>query len=178
MTNHVHLVVIPDTPTALAKGLGRSHYLYAREFHARHSTSGHLWQNRFFSAPLDRVHLIAALRYVDHNPVRAGIVVQADAYRWSSARAHVNGYDTSDLLDMAAWQEICPLKDWENLLQDELDPALAARLRQATKTGRPCGEESFVTEMETYLDRRLRPLIGGRPVRPVGTVTRFSAESA
>jgi len=91
MTNHVHLVVVPERADALARGLGRAHFLYAREFHLHHNTSGHLWQNRFFSTTLDARRLFTALRYVDLNPVRAGIVHQAEAYQWSSAQAHVTG---------------------------------------------------------------------------------------
>jgi putative transposase len=108
MTNHVHLVAVPDRPDALARGLGRAHFLYTRDFHLHHASSGHLWQNRFFSTALGpHFHLFTALRYVDLNPVRAGIVNQAEAYRWSSARAHLTGQDSSRLLDMASWREIC-----------------------------------------------------------------------
>jgi putative transposase len=71
-----------------------------------------LWQNRFYSAPLGRDHLLTALRYVDLNPVRAGLIERAVGYRWASAWAHVSGRDSSGLLDMAAWAEICPRSDW------------------------------------------------------------------
>jgi REP-associated tyrosine transposase len=165
MTNHVHLVVVPERTDGLARGLGRAHFLYAREFHLHHSTSGHLWQNRFFSTALDARHLFAALRYVDLNPVRAGIVHPAEAYQWSSARAHVTGEDRSQLLDMAGWREICEPGDWRQLLSRPEEAAEAGRLRQATRTGRPCGDTAFVAEMEQRLGRRLRPDPGGRPVR-------------
>jgi putative transposase len=110
-------------------------------------------------------HLFTALRYVDLNPVRAGIVNQAEAYRWSSARAHVTGQDSSQLLDMASWREICEPADWEQLLAREEDATEVGRLRHATRTGRPCGDGSFVEQMEQRLGRRLRLGIGGRPVR-------------
>jgi putative transposase len=50
--------------------------------------TGHLWANRYFSSALDEPHLWAAIRYVELNPVRAGLVVDATAFEWSSARAH------------------------------------------------------------------------------------------
>jgi putative transposase len=165
MTNHVHLVVVPERADALARGLGRAHFLYTRSFHLHHGTSGHLWQNRFFSTALDARHLFAALRYVDLNPVRAGIVHQAEAYQWSSAQAHVTGRDFSQLLDMAGWREICEPSDWKQLLSLPEEAAEVGRLRHATRTGRPCGDSAFVEEMERRLGRRLRPGIGGRPVR-------------
>jgi REP-associated tyrosine transposase len=139
--------------------------LYAREFPLRHGTSGHLWQNRFFSTTLDSRHLFTALRYVDLNPVRAGMVDQAEAYRWSSARAHVSGQDASQLLDMAGWRDICEPADWKEALSRREEAAEVGQLRHATRTGRPCGDMPFVEEMEHRLGRRLRPGTGGRPVR-------------
>ena len=93
MTNHVHLVAVPTHAASLACGIGRAHYDYTRALHQRWGGHGHLWQNRFFSCPLDGDHLWTTLRYVDLNPVRAGMVDDALAYEWSSARAHVEGRD-------------------------------------------------------------------------------------
>ena len=88
MPNHVHLVAVPARADSLARALGRAHYDYAVYFNHRKLHSGHVWQNRFYSAPLDRAHLGTALRYVDLNPVRARLAQTAVDYRWSSARAH------------------------------------------------------------------------------------------
>ncbi len=82
MPNHVHAVVVPMAETAMAKAFGRTHNIYARHLNALRRRSGHLWQNRFYSAPLDRSHLLRALRYVDLNPVRARLVERAEDYRW------------------------------------------------------------------------------------------------
>jgi putative transposase len=60
-------------------------------FNRRYHRSGHLWQNRFYSSPLGALHLLAALAYVDLNPVRAGFVGEAAEYPWSSACAHLDG---------------------------------------------------------------------------------------
>ena len=104
MTHHVHRIAVPHVPTALARGLGRAHYDYAREFNRGQSRSGPLWQNRFYSCPLSGKHLRLALRYVDLNPVRAGMAAEAGDYRWSSAPAHLSGRDPLDLLDVKAWE--------------------------------------------------------------------------
>src|SRR4051812_25751941 len=87
MPNHVHLVLIPGRADSLAKGLGRVHNEYSRWLHIRQRLTGHLWQNRFFSCPLSENHLSAVLRYVERNPIRANLVDDAFAWRWSSARA-------------------------------------------------------------------------------------------
>ena len=91
MTNHVHLVAIPDSPTSLARGVGGANFRYTLRFNRRYQRSGHLWQNRFYSFALGRDHLLAALAYVDLNPVRAGMERRAADYPFSSAAAHRSG---------------------------------------------------------------------------------------
>jgi putative transposase len=157
MPNQIHLVAVPERADSLARALGRAHYDYAAYFNHRKRRSGHVWQNRFYSTPLDRDHLGTALRYVDLNPVRGGLVERAADYRWSSARAHIEGRDPSGMLDLKTWKQICPCRDWEQALAwSNADEQLAERLRQATRTGRPSGPEPFVTDLEQVLQRPLQ----------------------
>jgi putative transposase len=89
--------------------------------------------------------------------VRGGLVERAAGYRWSSARAHIEGRDPSGMLDLKTWKQICPCRDWEQALAwSNADEQLAERLRQATRTGRPCGPEPFVTALEQALQRPLQ----------------------
>src|SRR5258708_2652033 len=85
MTNHVHLVAVPEHEDSLARALGRVHSEYALALNRAEGRSGHLWQNRFFSCPLDESHLRAALRYTDLNPVRAGLAEMPSDWPWPSA---------------------------------------------------------------------------------------------
>jgi putative transposase len=87
MSNHVHLIAIPHTPQALSQSLKQAHGRYAAYWNAQQSSSGHVWQGRFYSCPLDQSHLWAALRYVELNPVRAGMAAKPEHWRWSSAVA-------------------------------------------------------------------------------------------
>ena len=114
MPNHVHAIVVPEMQTSMAQGLGRAHNAYSRYFNQSRRRSGHLWQNRFYSAPLDRAHLSEALRYVDLNPVRARLTDEPLEYRWSSAQAHAAGCDAAGLIDPRAWQANCPRGDWSD----------------------------------------------------------------
>jgi REP-associated tyrosine transposase len=164
MSNHVHLVAVPERSDSFAKGLGRAHFRYALDLNQRHGWSGHLWQNRFYSCPLDRRHLGLALRYVDLNPVRAGLVERAEQWRWSSARAHIDGADPFGLLDVETWREWCPLGDWEQVLRGASETAEQIEaLRQATRSGRPCAEETVVADWERRLGRKLHAARTGRP---------------
>jgi len=77
MSNHVHWIVIPGQADSLAKAFGEAHGRYAHYANALRNRSGHFWQNRFFSCALEANHLWAALRYVERNPLRAGLVAAA-----------------------------------------------------------------------------------------------------
>lgn len=154
MTNHVHLVAVPERLDSLARALGQAHSRYAQRFNRRYGRSGHLWQNRFYSCPLGRTHLMQALLYVDLNPVRAGLVGRAEEYPWSSARAHVEAHDRSGVLALEGWDEICPLHDWADALLGGTDAG--EQIRVATRAGNPYGDEGFVSELEHKTGRSLR----------------------
>jgi len=88
MSNHIHLIVIPQQPDSLAVALKQVHGRFAAYFNASHQSSGHVWQGRYYSCPLDTPHLWAGLRYTELNPVRAGLVAEPEAFRCSSAAKH------------------------------------------------------------------------------------------
>ena len=85
LPNHIHLVAVPEEPVSLAVALRRVHGRYAYYLNTRGGRTCHLWQNRFYSCALDTRHTRVALRYVERNPVRAGLADQPGAFRWSSA---------------------------------------------------------------------------------------------
>jgi putative transposase len=91
MPNHVHLVAVPRTPEGLARAIGEAHRRYTRRINFRKEWRGYLWQGRFASCVMDREHGVAAARYIERNPVRAGLVKRAWEWPWSSAAAHVAG---------------------------------------------------------------------------------------
>ncbi len=88
MTNHVHLVAVPAGPHSMERALRHLHMRYAQRINRMKDWKGHVWQGRYFSAALDESYFWAAIRYVEQNPVRAGLVSRAEDYPWSSARAH------------------------------------------------------------------------------------------
>jgi putative transposase len=164
MTNHVHLVAVPSTEVSLARAFRDTHSAYASYVNRREGTWGHLWQGRFFSSVLDEPHLWAAVRYVERNPVRAGLVAKAVDYPWSSAAAHARG--VADPLLSPGFPPTGAILDWESWLQTEEESA-SERLRRQTHVGRPCGAESFLSRLEEMLQRPVRPLPRGRKPRKV-----------
>jgi putative transposase len=153
MSNHVHLIAVPQSEEGLGRAIGEAHRRYTRRINFREGWRGHLWQERFASFPMDETYLLAAARYVEMNPVHAGLAKSPEEYRWSSARAHLEGKDDS-LVKVGPLLEM--VGDWRAFLDtpEEVD---ADRLRRHERTGRPLGRESFVERLETELGRALRP---------------------
>ncbi|MCH8880425.1 MAG: transposase [Planctomycetes bacterium] len=172
MTNHVHLIVVPEREDALAKAIGRTHYDYTRYINHLHGRSGHLWQSRFFSCPLDDEHYWTALCYVERNPVRARMVRKAWRYPWSSAAAHVSGEDISGLLDLSEWPRQKDRDDWAAQLTEPQDDRTISAIRLAMRTGRPLGSNRFISKIETVIGRRLRAAPVGRPRNPKQNVNK------
>jgi putative transposase len=172
MSNHVHFVVIPEREDSLWKTFHRCHGMYATRFNLKYGLSGHLWQARPYSCVLDEDHLWAAIRYVERNPVRAGMVACAEDYRWSSAAAHC-GLQKDAMLE-AQWLPPHTIQDWRHWLEEESDVLTEQRIRDRTFTGRPCGDEKFVRTTEKLLGRSLarrkpgpkskQPLLDGEPL--------------
>jgi putative transposase len=157
MTNHVHLVVVPERSDSLAVLFRRAHGRYSQYLNTRRHRTGHLWQQRYFSCPLSESHHWVALRYVEQNPCRAFMVKAPELYRWSSAAAHLGeGKDPSGLLDMAFWEKAGGKKTWNEMhtSPDSSDQVLL--LRRCTYSGRPFGEEEFLTRMENQFQRSWR----------------------
>ncbi len=154
MPNHVHLVVVPNEDDALAVALRRTHGRYAQYLNARRQRSGHLWQNRFFSCPLDQAHLWAALRYVERNPVRAGLVERAEEHAWSSAQCHLTGRDRLRLVDMAFWAGVGGAEPWEALLASPEEQWEMRRLERATYAGKPLGTKEFCDHVGDLIAKR------------------------
>jgi putative transposase len=153
MPNHVHLIAVPPTEDALARAIGEAHRRYTRRINFREGWRGHLWQERFASFPLSEQHLLAVARYLEMNPVAAGLADQPGDYRWSSARAHLEGKDDAlvKVAPLLAW-----VADWRNFLtlssEEELDV-----LHLHERTGRPLGDEGFIAALEQRLGRVLLP---------------------
>ncbi len=157
MTNHVHLIAIPDEESSLAKGIGEAHRRYTRRINFREGCRGYLFQGRFHSCPLDGNYLLAAIRYVLRNPVRAGIVDVPWDYPWSSARWIV-GETPADPLTIRS-EMLADMTDWSTFLIEDAEPL--ADIRKHTRTGRPLGDNSFLEHLEQLTGRSLRPMKRG-----------------
>jgi putative transposase len=176
MTNHVHLIAVPQRADSLAVLLRRVHGRYAQYFNTRFGRTGHLWQNRFFACVLESDHLWRALAYVDQNPLRAGMVAAAADYRWSSAAAHLTGVDENGILDLDWLRQESRSADWPGVVGAD-DPDVNSTLRRCTYAGRPFGSESFVGEMSQRFGRcwtRGRPKKQQEPAGPASLASQLA----
>jgi putative transposase len=167
MTNHIHIIATPTGSDSLSKTMGRVNLLYSQYISYMHGRTGHLWQNRFYSCPLDTNHYYEALCYIEQNPVRAKISRYPWTYRWSSAGFHIGGVDEIGLMNKTRWHRQSSGLDWKNLLRAKMERFDIDRLRIHCRTGRPLGTDRFLSKLETVVGRRLRALPVGRPKKKI-----------
>lgn len=171
MSNHVHLLVSakePENISKLSQHIGRKYVPY---FNSKYNSSGTLWEGRFKASTIDSaLYLLACYRYIELNPVRAGMVDLPGNYRWSSYRINALG-ERSDWLTphdlyLALGRDTrSRLKAYQALFTEKSSQSQTEKIRRAVQTGVPLGSEQFCAEIA----RRLKISIGydrqGRPTK-------------
>jgi putative transposase len=156
MTNHLHLVAVPVSKEAFSAAMRDSLSDYARYFNDLYGFKGHLWQARFYSSVMGPDYLWNAVRYVERNPVRAGMVSRAEYYEWSSAAFHCGLRATDDILSPNS-PLVGGIEDWSSWLRNS-DETADRLVRQNTRTGRPTtAAKDFLQMLESSLGRRVTP---------------------
>lgn len=163
MTNHVHLVLTPHSEDGLQKVLKPLHMRYSQYVNKIKGWRGHLWQGRFFSSPLDDAYTWSTIRYVERNPVQAGMVEQAEKYYWSSAAAHC-GLKSDKLLTQLDVMNGVSQETWSEWLALPERQSTADIIRRNVEKGLPCGNDNFISRLELLAKRSLRYKPQGRPV--------------
>ena len=172
MTNHVHLLLTPaetGAPSRLMQSLGRRYVQYANRFYRR---TGSLWEGRYKSSVVQaESYLLACSRYIELNPVKAGMVVDPGQYRWSSYRS--NGLALADqrLTPHVLYRQLGPDSTarqvaYRSLFRPELDDAVAKDIRTALQLGMPVGSERFAETICARMGIRHNTGQRGRPNRP------------
>ena len=154
MPNHVHLVAIPETGDDLRLAIGEAHRRYTRYINFREGWRGHLWQGRFSYFIMQQSYLLARTKYIELNPIRAGLVQKPQKWPWSSAGPHLKGRDevlvtVKPLLEMVS-------TSWKRFLSTCAREHEIDILKKHERTGRPLGEDGFVETLETLLNRKLK----------------------
>jgi putative transposase len=155
MPNHIHLVAVPADVAGLHRLLRAVHGQYAQRINRANNQTGHLWQARYFSSPLDAAYFLNAVRYVELNPVRARLASLAEQYRWSSAGAHCG--IRSDLIVDAIPRStlLSEIANWSRWLAAGVDDGAIDTLRRNGSQNLPCGSTDFVRRLERAAGRDL-----------------------
>jgi len=159
------LIAVPKSEDGLRRAMGEAHRRYTRRVNFREGWRGHLWQGRFASFVMDEPYLLAAARYVELNPIRAGLATSPARYRWSSARAHLRGKNdglvtVSPLMKMAG--------NWRRLLSSAVTEEEIEQFREHERTGGVLGDDDFQRRLEEDLGRVLRRQKPGPKKAPTG----------
>lgn len=161
MSNHVHVLAVPQKDESLARGIGGTNLVYTQYINRKYKRSGRLWQNRFYSAMIEKeTYLWAVARYIERNPVRAKLEKRAEDYIWSSARSHFLR-KRDDILS-GGWLGENEISAYRDFLRGE-DKEVEMLVRKATSTGRPLGTERFIKGLEKILGRDIFAKKAGRP---------------
>ena len=160
MPNHVHLILVPSHDDGLRAALSETHRRYTSLINSREGWSGHLWQSRFSSFPMDGRWLIACARYIELNPVRAGLTKAPEEWPWSSARAHL-GLAQDGMTEVAPLLECVP--DWRDLLDSGLGEEQRETIRARERSGYALGDDAFLADVAERSGRPVRPKPRGRP---------------
>jgi putative transposase len=177
MTNHVHLLLTSSSAGgagAMMKGLGQRYVQYVNRTYRR---SGTLWEGRFRSSlTQEEPYVLGCYRYIELNPVRAGMVEHPGEYRWSSYRANAQGEPSSVVSAHESYRALGPDDQerqaaYRELFRYQLDPGLVDEIRKATNGNFALGSSRFQEEVAKALGCRVVRGRSGRPKKEVDPVT-------
>jgi putative transposase len=173
MGNHIHLLLRPrqGTISRIVQSLLVSH---TQRYHRFHHSGGHVWQGRFKSPVIqDDDHLLAVLRYIEANPLRARMVEHAGEYRWSSFGSHGDRRADELLSPVVPYESLATgaaarRRRWAAYVQQTPDEAELTAIRRSSETGLPYGERCWIDRLcrRLKLDLTIRPR--GRPRKAQG----------
>lgn len=172
MTNHMHVLATPATPESIPRALQQVGRLYVRRVNRLYRRTGTLWEGRYRATVVDaEAYLFAVMRYIELNPVRAGLARSPYAYRWSSYRTNAVGDGPADIARMitphplyAALARTAPgrREAYKALFAEQLGAAALAEIRASVNGGWALGNDRFRDEIARMAERRAMPLARGR----------------
>ena len=162
MPNHIHLLVRPSGEEALPKMMQGITLCYSKYFNGENGRTGRLWECRYHSTVVDGdSYLWSVSKYIENNPVRAGMVRRPEDYPYSSAKAHILG--RKDPLLKEPLFDISELKEYRRFIRSEDDKKILEEIRKQTRLGKPFGDGGFLKTLSERLGRSLSFRPRGRP---------------
>lgn len=169
MTNHVHLLMTPDTAEGISQVMQSLGRRYVQYINYKRCRSGTLWEGRHKASLVDaEAYLLTCMRYIELNPVRANMVKHPADYRWSSHRSNALGKDSPLITPHACYLALSHnaerrLQTYRGLFEERLHSRDIHRIRNATQFCMPLGNEQFKQHVEATLSRPMGFAKRGRP---------------
>lgn len=169
MTNHVHLLVTPENKESIGQlfqGIGRHYVRYVNKTYHRH---GGLWEGRYKGNIIQsQAYLLSCMRYIEMNPVRAGMVDHPAKYRWSSYSANALGVSNAILSQHEEYISLGTSADlrqkvYQGLFDDNIETDVIDFLRQSLQSGTPLGNDQFKSQIEAAVGQKVGWVRPGRP---------------
>jgi putative transposase len=182
MNNHFHLLLRPDDGQSISRILQSLTVAHTWRYHRRHRSVGHVWQGRFKSPVIqDDDHLLTVLRYVEGNPLRAGLVADLKDYPWTSYAVHGLGQAQVLISELPVWSRLGGTgperqERWRRWVHEPLTERELAAVRHSLASGRPFGSESWTLEIGDRLGLSLLPKRRGRPPKGRSSAAAATAE--
>jgi putative transposase len=162
MPNHIHLLVRPSEVEALPKMMQGITLCYSKYFNGENGRTGRLWECRYHSTVVDGdSYLWTVSKYIENNPVRAGIVKRPEDYPYSSAKAHLLGRKDPLLKELLF--DKSELDEYRRFIRSEEDKKIIDEIRKQTRLGKPLGDGGFLKTLSENLGRSLSFRPKGRP---------------
>ncbi len=167
MTNHVHLLLTPDNAASIPRTMQSIGRRYVQHVNRTYSRTGTLWEGRYRATLIDsEAYLLTCYRYIELNPVRAGLAKAPGDYRWSSYQTHAFGKADALVRDHALYLALGDTsstrqKAYVSLFPEHIESATLHLIRQSTNKAWALGSETFKARVETELHRRAGPIAEG-----------------
>lgn len=167
MTNHVHLLVTPDAADGISKLMQMVGRRYVQYVNFTYQRTGTLWEGRYKAVPMDsEQYLFTCYRYIETNPVRAGMVTHPRGYRWSSYHCNADGKPDALLTAHSLYQalgddDVSRRAAYRKLFSADIAEDDLTAVRETINKGWALGGERFKREIEAVAARRVSPLLRG-----------------
>jgi putative transposase len=162
MSNHVHLLVVPQYNYSLAKTMQKLSLRFTQHINKKYKRTGRLWECRFYSALVDKeLYFWSIGRYIERNPVRAKIVSKPDEYQWSSAKANITAKEMDFIKPI--WQDDTEREEYITFLNNPDKEEEIEIIKKSTISGKPIGSEKFLNQLVETLGITINTRLKGRP---------------
>jgi putative transposase len=167
MTNHVHLLITPHTEQSLAKAMQMVGRYYVQYFNYCYKRTGTLWEGRYKATLIDsETYLLTCMRYIELNPVRAGMVTHPSEYPWSSYRYNALGQHDELVIPHLEYRRLGKTDKereaaYRQLFKQRIPNDSLTEIREATNKAWVLGNDRFKQRIQKKLDRRVEPKAKG-----------------